>query len=85
MCFFFVLGWLIFVGVVVLLAGAGYFQQLSEKVLIALLATTTITVIGLLAAVVRYLFPINPAIFGHESLPSASGVRSKKKAKQKPA
>jgi hypothetical protein len=73
--FFFVLGWLFFVGLVVLLAGFAVLPQLSEKVLIALLATTTVTVVGLLAAVVRYLFPINPAIFGHDSLPVARGTR----------
>lgn len=80
--FFFVLGWLLFVGVVIILAGAGVLQQLSEKVLISLLATTTVTVIGLLAAVVRYLFPPNPAIFGHDSLPTARGTAPGKKTKK---
>lgn len=82
--FFFVLGWLTFVGVVVLLAGASVLKELSEKVLIALLATTTVTVVGLLAAVVRYLFPTNPAIFGQDSLPTTRGAKAPaKKAKKK--
>lgn len=34
--------------------------HLSENVLITLLSTTTINIIGLLAAVVRYLFPHRP-------------------------
>lgn len=79
--FVFVLGWLVFVGVVVLLAGAGVLKELSEKVLIALLATTTVTVIGLLAAVVRYLFPTSPAIFGQDSLPTTRGTQPAKKPK----
>ena len=79
--FLFVLGWLFFVGTVVLLAGLGHLKELSEKVLIALLATTTVTVVGLLAAVVRYLFPTNPAIFGQDSLPTTRGAKAEKKAK----
>ena len=77
--FAFVLGWLAFVGTVVVLAGVGLLKELSEKVLIALLATTTITVVGLLAAVVRYLFPTNPAIFGQDSLPTTRGASAPRK------
>lgn len=80
--FAFVLGWLTFVAVVVILAGAGILKELSEKVLIALFATTTVTVVGLLAAVVRYLFPTNPAIFGQDSLPTTRSAKPEKKSKK---
>lgn len=79
--FLFVLGWLALVGAIITLAGLGYLKDLSEKVLISLLATTSVTVIGLLAAVVRYLFPPNPAIFGHESLPTTRSGADKPKKK----
>lgn len=80
--FVFVLGWLLFVAVVTVLTGVGYLKDLSEKVLIALFATTTVTVVGLLAAVVRYLFPINPAIFGQDTLPTTRAAKHEKRTKK---
>ena len=64
--------WLIAVGVIVVLQGAKVLV-LDSKVLVALLVTTTLNVIGLLAAVVRYLFPARPAVFGQDALPRVGG------------
>lgn len=55
-----VIGWLI--AVILILVWQGWpnktaENRLSDSVLITLLATTSINIIGLLAAVVRYLFP----------------------------
>jgi hypothetical protein len=50
--------WLAFVGLIVLLQGfklLGYI--LADSVMIALITTTTASVIGILLIVVRYLFP----------------------------
>ncbi len=62
--FWLVVGWLIFVGIVVVADGIKPVWNndrfdLSDPVLIALITTTTINVIGLFFIVLRYLFP-NP-------------------------
>ena len=76
-----VVGWLLIVlGIVI---GQGLkLIDLGEKVLVALLATTSINVIGLLAVVVRYLFPREPRVFGHYSMPS---VRQKSVDRPQPS
>jgi uncharacterized membrane protein len=63
--------WIVFVAVVLVLSGvsvAGFNNpdchigcinfRLSEKVLITLLSTTTVTVVGLFYAVVKWLYPV---------------------------
>lgn len=54
-----IIGWLIFIFVVVLASGLVFFDdyfKLSDKVIITLLTTTTISVVGLLGIVLKYLF-----------------------------
>lgn len=68
--FAFVMGWMVGVAGILVAQGAGRLD-LPEKVLIALLVTTTLNVVGLLAAAVRYFFPLRPAIFGQTELPQA--------------
>lgn len=53
--------------------------DLDPKVLVALLVTTTLNVIGLLAAVVRYLFPREPVVFGQDSIPTLGPSRPRRK------
>ncbi len=52
------IAWLVFVIVVVILAGANVLH-LSDSVLMTLLATTTTNIIGMWAIILRYLFPNN--------------------------
>lgn len=53
------IGWLVFVGLMVLAKGICEGFRLSEKEVIALLGTTTINIIGLFAVILKYLFPNN--------------------------
>lgn len=66
-------GWFEFVAVILIahtaLRVCGY-TDLSDGVLIALLGTTTVTVIGLFAVVVRYLFPSEPRRAGRRGRPT---------------
>lgn len=52
-----VLGWLIFIGVIVFLNGFfPFFYKLSDKVLIVLISTTTINIISILIIIMKYIF-----------------------------
>ena len=54
-----VICWLVFVAIVTLISGVKYWEAyyaFSDKVIITLLSTTTVTVVGLFATVLRYLF-----------------------------
>lgn len=73
--FVLVVVWLFVVVGIVLCQGLNRID-LDPKVLIALLVTTTLNVIGLLAAVVRYLFPREPIVFGQDSIPTLGQGRS---------
>ena len=60
-----IVAWLIFIGFVVICSGlkvllCQYFE-LSDKVIITLLTTTTVTVIGLFGTVLKYLFGRQPS------------------------
>jgi hypothetical protein len=56
------LGWLVGVGVVLLLAGWSAWTHfvLGEKVLLALIGGTTVNVLGIFAIVANFLFPKGP-------------------------
>ncbi|HEY7772566.1 MAG TPA: hypothetical protein VIC26_05270 [Marinagarivorans sp.] len=59
-----IVAWLVFIGFVVICSGLKvllyeYFE-LSDKVIITLLTTTTVTVIGLFGTVLKYLFGRQP-------------------------
>lgn len=54
--FFMVVGWLIFAAVTVLLTGLELLK-ISDAVLIALITTTTATVLGIFIIVAKWLFP----------------------------
>lgn len=50
--------WLLFIAGLLVYHATGRPSGLSDPVLIAVLGTTTVSVIGLLAIVARYLFPL---------------------------
>ena len=54
-----VIVWLLFVMTTIVLAGANVLN-LSDTVLAALIGTTTVTIIGLFALVLKWLFPVQP-------------------------
>lgn len=54
--FFMVVGWLIFAAATVILTGVGLLT-ISDAVLIALVTTTTATVLGIFIIVAKWLFP----------------------------
>jgi uncharacterized membrane protein YhdT len=60
-----VVGWLIFVALVILLQGflgPHRWFQVSDPVLLAMFGTTTVNVIGTLFVVANYLFPNKPPV-----------------------
>jgi hypothetical protein len=75
------LAWLMFVGFVLFLQGLfhGYIFSVSDSIMIAFLATTTVNVLGLLATVIRYLFPRNANGPSSAMLESDEGSRSQSK------
>lgn len=56
--FFSLVGWMVFVGLLVVVSGARCrIMTISDPVLITLLGTTTLNVIGVFVFVAKYLFP----------------------------
>jgi hypothetical protein len=54
-----VVGWLVFVGIIVTSSAAGW-SKITDAVLIALITTTTANVIGMFLIAARWLFPTKP-------------------------
>lgn len=81
--FAFVVGWMVVVTGIVIAQGFKWLD-LSEKVLIGLLVTTTFNVLGLLATAIRYFFPADRSIFGQTELPSTRSSPAREKPKDKP-